>query len=141
MPNNFALQYYQIITILFIAFVLFISAKVVGAFLENKVKQKMTPIKPLGTQETCGDCIAMQTAISKVPRMDELQQELRKKDLPEMKQDMREIKTNIESLDGRVKKLFSMIEDNWKEEIKQLRQALHDKNEEIARMKLRDKSL
>lgn len=135
MPNNFVLQYYQIITIIFIAFVLFIGAKIIGAILENKIKQKMIPDKPLGTRETCGNCYAMQVAFGKIPEMDQLQQDLRKKDLPEIKKDIGEIKIIYTSLDERVKKLFSLIEENWKEEIAQLRQALRDKNIEIEKLK------
>jgi peptidoglycan hydrolase CwlO-like protein len=134
MPQSFDIQFPQVILVLFVAMLLFVAGKAAGAFLETSVKERMTK-KRHGTQEGCIDCIAMQFVTGKAPEMEKKQDTLRNNDLPAIQKDLGQISASVMSLDERVKKLFSMIEEDWKEEREQLRQALRDKNTEIERMK------
>ncbi|MEW6485801.1 MAG: hypothetical protein AB1423_14510 [Pseudomonadota bacterium] len=136
MNYDITLQYYQLILIMVIGFLLFIGGTIAKAWIDEHVRKKMGQ-KPVvhGSPEVCGNCFAMQTACKVIPEIESKQEKLRSGDLPGIQRELQQIKTTTESLDKRVEKLFSLIEKDWMREISELRQALRDKNKEIEHLK------
>ena len=112
-----------ILVYMIVGCLLFIISIAVGTFLTVLIKNKMNE-KPLGTRQTCGDCYAMQVIVEKIPKMEDKQEVLRRTDLPQMTTTLAKIETTTKSLDERVKKLFTLIETDWKQEREELRKAL-----------------
>ena len=135
MDHSINLQYYQLILMSVVGFLLFVAARVVSTYLDTVIRKKMVE-KPLihGTQEVCGNCLAMQSTLCKVPEIEANQKDLRKNDLPVMRDELKAIKLLTDSLDKRVEKLFRLIEGDWMREISELREALKEKNKEIQRL-------
>lgn len=135
MDHSINLQYYQLILMAFVGFLLFVGARVVSTYLDTVIRKRMVE-KPLvhGSQEACGNCLAMQVTLRKIPEIESNQKDLRKNDLPVMRDELKAIKVLTDSLDRRVEKLFRLIEGDWMREIAELREALKEKNKEIQRL-------
>lgn len=68
-----------------------------------------------GTKKSCEDCPAMQAATQRIPAIEEKQRVMREDKLPALSNQLTAINTILNSMDERVKKLFTMIEEIWKE--------------------------
>jgi len=123
MPDIYTLlQYHEIISVVVFLVIAALIVKVGAGFIDRWLSKKKA-----GTKEGCEDCIAMRIAIEDVPIIKVKQEILRTKELPLLNNILTAIQENTKSLDSRVSKLFTLIEDSWKNEIKNLREELQQK--------------
>ncbi len=129
--------FYQIVILLLGGAIIFVAANVGGTYLKIKVEEKMRPPKPSvhGSLETCGQCIALVAVKTDIPDIRKKQSDFRDVTLPAIQRDLASIKTTLAKLEPEVIKIFGMIEDDWKEKIKELRQQVASKDNEINRLK------
>ena len=124
MPEQLIFPFYKILLLMLGATLMFVIATVGGTYLKLKVEEKMSPPKPIvhGSPEVCGQCMVAIAVRQDIPEMKKLQTDFRRVTLPTMQNDIQAIKTTLQKMEPEVKKIFGMIEDDWKEKIRELRQ-------------------
>ena len=137
MPEQLVMRFHEILILIIAAGIVFVATNVGGTYLKIKVEEKMRPAKPIvhGSLETCGGCIALVAVNKDIPELRKNQNDFRKDILPAMQTDIQAIKTSLAKMEPEVKKIFGMIEEDWKEKIKELRQLVASKDFEINRLK------
>jgi hypothetical protein len=132
-PFQLAIQFHELIISLFVAFILFVGA----VYITEKIKQRINEKpKQHGTTEVCGTCDALIQA-KKVPVMEQKQDTIRSIDIPGITKAIGNLESTTKSLDERVKKLFTMIEEDWKGKIFHLEEKLREKDRIIEGLKAR----
>ena len=138
-PAALTFKYYELISVFFSIFFLFILSVYITAKIWAGVNKKATVH---GTAEVCGACAAL-TEVRRIPEMDKLQKELRAsggvlarldKTVSELTLTTASLKDDFVSLKSEVTELSRIIQGDWQEQIKRLRDKLNMKDDQIRRL-------
>ncbi len=134
--SNMVMSNSKVFLYLIVASITFIASSAAGAFIFFSIKRKMEPLKksPLGSEERCGDCPAWTFHLTEGKQIVE-RLILGDKCFTELELKIETLTTSVTTLTEQVTGLSSELKKRTEEEIKELRQALRDKNKEIENLK------